>query len=145
MSTERKLNPVITMWSVQALTRLTATFAILQGIAIIVGGPERWRGLSFQIALMVPGSPPTWGYLILVAGIVAAVGTFTGSMRAVSYSMFIATAWSGMFAITFIIGAILHGESALTAIVTYSMIAIWFAILGVVYRESQKDLDSTVE
>lgn len=52
--------------------------AILTGVAIIAchieSGARRWQAAAWQFALQVPGSPATWGVIILTGGLLMLAG-----------------------------------------------------------------------
>lgn len=138
MPTERKLDVTAVLSVTQLIVRLLATFAFVEGLVITFGGRERLDDDTFSVALKVPGSPPTWGIVILALGLTALIGTFLGSLRAVQIGMLGASAWSMCFATTFIIGAFTTPGAELTSIAIYTTIAILYAMLGVVYGVSGK-------
>lgn len=46
-----------------------AVFAVLVGLLILLGGPERWQAAAYKTAMELPGAPATWGWIILFAGV----------------------------------------------------------------------------
>jgi len=134
--THNQLHPQIAQWTVQALTRLLATFAIIQGVAIVVGGPGRWRGPSFTTALSVPGAPASWGIVLGVLGTVALLGTFTRHHTATGIAAIGIGAWSMFFATSFVITAARYEGAATTGIFTYGQLCVASVVLGVAYAKS---------
>lgn len=118
--------------------RLLATFAILQGLNIIAGGPQRWAGQSFSVALMLPGAPPTWGVILTVLGAVGLIGSLRGRYRPVYFSMYGSAIWCVFFAAGFGLAAITTPTAATTGVWAYGTLAVLYVLIGVVYRESRK-------
>lgn len=139
MRHENKLNPVLARWVTNLLAQLLSVYAIVQGVFAIVGDPERWSASTFEILLRVPGSPATWGVVIASAGVLSLAGTIFGKLRLVTIGMFISSVWSTFFAIGFL-AAILTDDDKLTLTPLFShfTFALVFALIGVVYRESNK-------
>jgi hypothetical protein len=137
----RNLNPQIARWMLQAITRLIGTYAILQGIVIIIGGRERWSGKSFAVALTVPGAPATWGVVLMLCGLLTLLGTFVrvrlaGPRVALVGTMGIA-AWCLFFAASLLLTALADHRASTTGIGTYLLFAILAAILAVAYLHSE--------
>ncbi|MGE2733868.1 hypothetical protein [Mycolicibacterium vaccae] len=69
--------------------RRLGIIALAVGIAIvgshIESGRERWSAPAWAFALEVPGSPATWGAVILVAGILILAGVRRARIRRVGY------------------------------------------------------------
>ena len=80
MRTEATLNPAIGQWALQAVTRLLGTYGIVQGLGILVGGKRRWYGPSYSAALNVPGAPQSWGFAILLLGLLLLIATYTNQI-----------------------------------------------------------------
>lgn len=121
-----------------ALMRLSgyimACYAILQGFVVIIGGPKRFSAIGYQTALIVPGAPAIWGWVILACGILAFIG-IKNRMYAVSmWGMFLGGAWSFAFGGSFLISSIQHENANLTAMVTYGKDGVLFVLMAMVHR-----------
>lgn len=138
MGTELVINPRLAQYVVQTMGRLLATFAVLQGIFIIIGGSERWSGPGFATALQLPGAPPSWGAILLLCGVSAIVGSFRCKPILVAVSHFCGAGWSVFFAFTFVLTALQNEKAATTGIWAYSLIAFMYVIVGAAYRQSKK-------
>lgn len=133
----RNLAPDLSQWLVQALARLIATFAIVQGLGIIVGGADRWRGPGFAVALTVPGAPATWGWALFLLGALALWGTFTTHRRLTWVALAGLGVWSLFFAISFLVVVLTIPGSATTGIFTYGFVAANAFVLAQGYRSSR--------
>lgn len=72
-------------------------FAIVVGVSIIgchvESGARRWTAAAWQFALNVPGSPATWGVVILVAGLLMLYGKVWHSRRPYHVGCVIGFGW----------------------------------------------------
>lgn len=80
-SSELSLEPHIAQWTVQALGRGLAFLAIIAGLNIVLTGHDRWSTPEYTSALAVPGAPATWGYLLMLTGLLALYGSLRGKYR----------------------------------------------------------------
>lgn len=129
----RRLDAATAQYLIQALARLFATYAIIQGAGIILGGSSRWtssRGLA--AALAVPGSPYTWGAILALAGAVALWGTFDHP-RLAQLGCYLIAVWSGCFAIAIFL-TFLGTNGATTGFITYGKDGIAAVVLAIAYR-----------
>jgi hypothetical protein len=122
---------------VQALTRLMATFGILQGVGIIYGGPGRWASPSLQVAMMVPYAPASWGVAIAAMGVLAIAGTFLSRHRLTAAAMFGMSAWCLFFALGLLITVLREPKVATTGVPTYFALAVVCCCLSVAYAQSR--------
>jgi len=106
MATELNIAPRYAQWAVQGLARLLATFAILQGGWIVLGGSARWSGASYAVAMLVPGAPATWGVTLALAGVAALALTFTHHLRPVAVALFVIALWCGCFTAAIVAAAL---------------------------------------
>lgn len=71
--------------------------AVVFGAVIIVchleSGASRWQAAAWQYAVRVPGSPATWGVVILAAGVAMVYGNRTGRTRLAKYGYCTASWW----------------------------------------------------
>lgn len=137
----RNLNPQVARWMLQAITRLIGTYAIVQGIVILIGGRERWYSKSFAVALTVPGAPATWGVVLMACGFLALLGTFVRIRLAGPKVVLVGTmgiaAWCLFFAGSLALTALHDPHASTTGISTYLLFAILSAILAVAYLHSE--------
>jgi hypothetical protein len=74
-----------------------AWLAAMFGVAIIgchiESGGKRWAAAAWQFALQVPGSPATWGVVILGAGVAMLYGCFRHNRKAYHYGCCVAFGW----------------------------------------------------
>lgn len=138
MAPELKINPRLAQYVVQLLGRLLAGFAVLQGALIVVSDVDRWSSPAYQIALKLPGAPPTWGIALLIFGITAFIGTYMCRYALVILGMFACSVWSVFFMICLIDAAILDGHASTQGIVSNGFLALLFALVGTTYRQSRR-------
>lgn len=135
---EVSINPKIAQVAVQMTARLLATFAVVEGVVIIIGGRGRWSDLGHQVALAVPGAPATWGVALLVAGAIAFVGSVMDRMHTVALGLFLGGIWSFFFSVAFGASAVLYDQATTTAAWTYGALAIIYFLISVAYHQSRR-------
>ena len=131
--TERAVDPHVSQWAVRTISRIAATYAIVIGITILVGGAPRFGSVSYEVARNIPGAPWSWGVAILAAGAVLLVGTLIGSPLTSALGAFVAASWSLMFAIAFALAAQHNPLANTTGQWTYGMIAMIFMVVAGVH------------
>jgi hypothetical protein len=57
------------------VTRLLGTWAIVYGALIFIDGTQRWADPVYQIINLVPGSPFSWGTLLIIGGLITMAGS----------------------------------------------------------------------
>lgn len=83
------------------MSRRTGWFLALTAFAFgaviiachLESGVRRWQAAAWRYAALVPGSPATWGIVILTAGILLLYGCTTRSRRALVVGFTIAFLW----------------------------------------------------
>lgn len=138
---EMRLDPSLAQWGIQAITRLLAVYAMVQGAGIIAGGRSRWLSKALALALAVPGAPASWGWALLLLGLTAMVGTLLGFTLRRARILLLACwgigAWSCFFAIALLPSIVAHGSKvATTGSPTYVFVGVSACLLGVIYRRS---------
>lgn len=128
-------NPYVAQWLVRSLARLSATFAIVQGLGIIVAGRDRWQGEAFKSALSVPGAPESWGFFLALGGAVALLGSLTRRRPLVITGLYLCAAWCLFFALSFILVSLRSGTASTTGIGTYVYIGALFVVLAEGHRK----------
>lgn len=128
--TERVVDPHVAQWFVRTATLLFAAYAVFVGIAILVGGEQRWAGVSYQVALHTPGAPASWGFTILAAGCCVGLGAVTGRTRLTALGGLIGCIWATLFAVSFFVTSMQFPEANNTAFPAYAGIAVIFALIG---------------
>lgn len=68
---------MIGSYGASLVIRAIGTWAIFQGVMIILGGPLRWANPAYNTANLMPGSPYTWGVLIVLGGALIMYGSLT--------------------------------------------------------------------
>lgn len=134
---ERRLAPELSQWVVQSLSRLLATYAILQGLFIVIGGAARWSGKSLATALAFPGAPASWGLILFALGVIALACTFRPRMRAVAASLFAIAVWDLFFAVSLLITLLQEPTAPTTGFFVYGHQAVLACVLAVTYVRSR--------
>lgn len=130
----RRLDAAAAQYLMQLLTRLFATYAIVQGAGIILGGSQRWSSSkALATALALPGAPATWGALLLLAGALALYGTFR-SPRVTRIGCFGISVWSFCFALALVPNLVTSFTASTTGVFVYGKDAIAAMVLAVAYR-----------
>lgn len=138
MSPELTINPRLAQFAVQLAGRVLSWFAILQGSFIIFGGLDRWSSPSFAAALLLPGSPPSWGIILVILGLSALVGSHMARLRPVIFGMFGGAAWCAFFAMAFGVTAMQNSLASTTGVWAYGLIGTLYGLIGLTYRQSRK-------
>jgi hypothetical protein len=61
------------------VVRAIGTWAILDAIAIVIGGSARWGNPAYDVVNLMPGSPFTWAIFLFVGGMLAMIGSLAQS------------------------------------------------------------------
>lgn len=131
--TERVIDPHLAQWAFRALTRALGTYAILVGIQILLGGEERFAGLSYAVALETPGAPWSWGLWILFSGLIVMIGSIGGWPKVTAFGSIAGAMWALLFAGAFTRAAILFNSANTTAPWVYLLIFLLFALVSGVH------------
>lgn len=134
---EYDLSPVVTMWAVQALSRILATTGVLLGLNVIIR-PAWTDGGIYSTALMLPGAPPTWGWIILACSLVIACGQIMRSMRCVAIGHASASIWATFFGLSILKSFFDYPSVPTGGFVTYAAIALTHLIVGAAYFTSRE-------
>lgn len=135
---ERKLDPNVSNWTVQALGRLFYTYAIYLGIAIVLGGDPRFSAPSYASAMGFPGAPESWGVVVALAGAFGLVTSLAGHHRLVQYGLYALAAWSFFFGLAFADAALANPMAGTTGPPAYGVIGITCIVLGVAHRKASR-------
>lgn len=140
VSPHRRIDPAAAQWLIQSLTRMLATYAVIQGVGIILGGSARWEGNpALAAALSFPGAPASWGFVLGGCGLVTLTGTFV-SARAARYGASGISAWSLFFALTLAQNVIDSPKASTTGPGTYAFLGFTAAFLAVAYRNATQKI-----
>lgn len=138
MSPERKLDPGLAQWAIQALARWTLTVAIGLGIMILVGGRARWASPAYADAIRYPGAPYSWGAIVGLAGVVGIACSLRGRPRGVAACLFVVSAWCLFFCISLISGAFRSPIAGTTGIAVYAGTSVTAGVLAVIHWQSTR-------
>ena len=134
---EYALSPVVTMWAVQALSRLLATAGVLLGLNVIIR-PAWTDGGIYATALMLPGAPPSWGWIILACSINIAIGQFTRRLLCTAVGHFAASIWATFFGLSILKSFLDYPSVPTGGVVTYATIALTHLVIGAAYFGSRE-------
>ena len=107
----------------EAGTRLTATWAVLLGVAFTGGGTQRIVGPTWSGIASVPGAPATWGIPLAVLGVVALVGSLRDVRVPAVAGLYGIAVWCLAIMYGFARGVINDAHAAVTGPFTYALIA----------------------
>lgn len=111
-----------------------ATYSMLLGMLIIVGGPSRFSAIGYKTAMYVPGAPASWGIVLLVAGMLAFFGLKNRQYMVGAWGMFISGAWCFAFGGAFLISSIQYPNANLTAMIAYGKDGVLFIMMATTHR-----------
>ena len=110
--------------------------AVAFGVAIIgshiESGRERWSAAAWSFALEVPGSPATWGVVILIAGLAILAGKHRFGYW-VGFLWFCALAFAAAMAL----GRDIFGPGTFTAVNPLSVVA--WTVFASMFRQQIVD------
>lgn len=118
------------------LTAFMGLFAVALGAAIVLGRREAWSGAEYTAALYVPGAPESWGWLLLVLGIVVLVGklAFNRSSAVLLVGLGGCGIWHVSMMVTFVISASTVPDVGTTQCIIHLFIAVLYFYRLAVYR-----------
>ena len=132
--TELIVQERLAQWAFRAIVRAVATYATYVGLAILLGGTDRFGGISYQVALQTPGAPWSWGTGILIGGLLLLVGSVFGRVRLVALGGFVGAVWALLFASAFALASVRIPQANTTAAPAYVLLAVVFMVItGVHY------------
>jgi hypothetical protein len=132
-NTELVIDPHLAQWAFRAMTRILGLIAVGLGVAILLGGEERFGGLSYAVALETPGAPWSWGLWILASGIMVLLGTVVAKPKVIAFGAIAGAMWALLFAGAFTRAAILYGSANTTAPWAYLGFFLLFSLAGGVH------------
>lgn len=113
----------------RAMIATLATVGVALGVAMIVGGPERFSSPGFRTARVVPGGVYTWGGMLTAAGLLTAAGIIRHwSRRIVMAGMACEGCWFAFFAVSLGVATFSDPHVAVTGPIVYSGVAVLCAI-----------------
>lgn len=74
-----------------------AMIGIIYGVAVCLGGPERWSSAVYGTVSRVPGSPYVWGVIIATAGALTITGSLRLNMQLRDVGLWLYAAWLFFF------------------------------------------------
>lgn len=127
----------------QASQRLTiqalAVIAILVGVAILLGGPERFNHApSLQAAAQVPGGWVTWGTLAILVGGWTLGASHRWHRQRVMWGLLAQTIFFSFWTVTIAASAVQQPTSPLTGIAVYGGYSVACSICYVAGHELRK-------
>lgn len=143
MSSRFRLQPdeLTARATVQDVTMLMGTWAILYGAVTILGGDPVWMIPAYDTAQLVPYSPESWGWALLACGALIFLGMFSGKGRIMRVGLFSAGLWNFFFSYSFLheyVKVRVEGEYApgvgLGPVVTYAFVTLLFLSRVNTYR-----------
>jgi len=136
MGTSLQIHPRVAQWVIQALARLLATFALVQGVGIFLGGPQRWQSPGLAVAMMVPGAPATWGVILAVLGAITLLGTVKARHRLVANGLMGIATWCTFFTFSLLLTLLRDARVSTTGVPTYLFVTVTCCCVAIAYRQS---------
>ena len=121
---------IVSVQAVTIISRALATYAVVQGLQIILLDDNRWSGPAFRTALTLPGAPDTWGAMLALSGALALTGSLFRQMTLTAVGHFLAAVWSVFFAGTVAREAVVNANAPTTGIVVYGLTALLFLVVS---------------
>jgi hypothetical protein len=116
-------------FATRATTLALASGGTFLGVAMILGGPERFSSPGFATARLVPGGVYAWGGMLAAAGAVTLLGIhLQWARRTVMAGMALEGCWFAFFALTLAIAALHDPKVAVTGPVIYALVSMICAI-----------------
>lgn len=131
--TELVVDPHLAQWAVRLIVSVLGLLGVALGIAILIGGAERFSGISYRVALSLPGAPASWGFTVLVGGVLTILGTLLGRALVVSAGMLVAGFWCLLFSSAFFLAQRQYAQANGTAGWMYLSAALVCFIISGVY------------
>ncbi|QZD97542.1 membrane protein [Gordonia phage LonelyBoi] len=98
-----KLQPdnITARMTVQDITMWLATAAGAYGLSLMEGA-SIWVGHAYDTARLLPGSPQSWGAILMTVAVLIGVGMFTGKRSILLSGIAGAMLWNLFFALSFL-------------------------------------------
>lgn len=116
--------PVVYQWSSRVTVRALGFTAIVLGLVILAGGPQRFSGSGFAVARIVPGGAYTWGGIITGCGFAVILASLSWHRKAIALALLIAAAWNAAFASFIAVAAASNPATSMTGVVIYGSYAV---------------------
>lgn len=107
-------------------------YGIVQGLLIIMSRPDRWRGPSFTTLNDLPGAPDSWGWSVMLFGLLILVGSATHRWRLKGLGLILLSSWSFVFAAGLFYATTVQPTAPTTGGPTYTLLGVWTALLTLV-------------
>ncbi|QDM56370.1 membrane protein [Gordonia phage Sidious] len=146
-----KLQPdnITARMTVQDITMWLATAAGAYGLSLMEG-KSIWVGHAYDTARLLPGSPQSWGAILLASAALIGMGMFTGRRTVLLTGITGAMLWNLFFALSFLkeyielrVDDVPGAPLGLGACITYLGISGVFALLTSTYREKNATSSNT--
>ncbi|AEQ20913.1 putative integral membrane protein [Rhodococcus phage E3] len=118
------------------LTIFMGLFAVALGAAVVLGRREAWIGPEYTAALYVPGAPESWGWLLLLLGVVVIVGKYAFNRSSIVLLIGLGGCgvWHVSMMTSFIVSASTVPDVGLTQCVIHLFLAVLYFYRLAVYR-----------
>lgn len=114
-------------------TMLASTWALVYGLTLIVQDRSIWAYPAYNLASAVPGSPPTWGYILCIGGLLMFAGMHFGIRRVMSAGTWICLLWHFSFVVT-LSQAVWNDDLSASPLVNYAVAFVAYGLLVITYR-----------
>lgn len=125
----------VATWTVQALSRVLASYALVQGLNLIIGGHQRFSASHFTVARLLPLAPASWGTMLAAFGVFALIGSLADQRLLIRLGHRLSAVWCLFFSITFVLSAYRNPTAATSVIFSYLFLALCYLVVASAYRE----------
>jgi hypothetical protein len=106
------------------IVRVLSFGAVVFGLGLIWGGPDRFTSPGFAVARLMPGGCYTWGAAIALFGAVTLIGIAAGWVRRVVLSgLFLQGAWFLFWAVSLFSAFVDDARVATTGWMVYGLVS----------------------
>lgn len=124
--------------TVQDLTMLFATGALVFGLFLLTQPNSIWNLDVYDSAKTLPGSPDSWGAILMTGSILMFAGMWFGRRYLMLLGTMVAAAWNFFFALALLPAAI-DGKIGYSSVGVYVVIFLVHVIIFVTYRKGNAD------
>lgn len=123
-------------------TILIISFGIALGLITIIGHAQRWSAPAYKVALEVPGAPESWGWTMLILGLVTflgywkshiIIGDFRAGLYMLTAGLFMMGMWCLFFGIAFLLQFVGNNTVSANGALINTVLAILYIQRAVMY------------
>jgi hypothetical protein len=113
------------------IVRVLSCGAVVFGLGLIWGGPDRFASPGFATARLMPGTCYTWGAMVATFGAIAMTGVLAGWLRpVVMVGLYLQGTWFLFWAVSLFASFLEDGRVATTGWMVYGLVSTVFFLLA---------------